>query len=132
MSGMPLLRRRKLLGAVGCVAVAIWSAVPWAASRSENARDRMVQKLLSLLPDWQRARQVGTVYLQSSLEQRAPPLALVETVLAAMGPNASSEAIRRYLVARIQQELQEVQVVSVDGWIMSPTEAQLCALSAAV
>ena len=132
MSGMPLLRRRKLLGAVGCVAVAIWSAVPWAASRSENARDRMVQKLLSLLPDWQRARQVGTVYLQSSLEQRAPPLALVETVLAAMGQNASSEAIRRYLVARIQQELQEVQVVSVDGWIMSATEAQLCALSAAV
>jgi hypothetical protein len=132
MSGMPLLRRRKILGALGCVAVAICSAVPWASSRSENAPDRMVQKLVSLLPDQQRARQVGTVYLQSSLGQSAPPLALVETVLAAMGPNASSKAIRQYLIARIQQELQDVQVVSVDGWIMSPTEAQLCALSAAV
>jgi len=48
-----------------------------------------------------------------------------------MGPDAGTEAIRRYVVARIRRELQEVQVVSLDGWIMSRTEVQLCGLAAA-
>jgi hypothetical protein len=48
-----------------------------------------------------------------------------------MGPAANKEAVRRYIAARIRRELQDAQVISLDGWIMSPTEAQLCGLAAA-
>jgi len=106
------------------------SIVLGAAPRSENARERVRKKLVSLLHDPQRAREVGAVYLQSPPGQRAPPLVLAETVLAETGAAAGIEAIRRYVVARIRRELEEVQVVSLDGWIVSPTEARLCALVA--
>ena len=131
MSGSPPLRRRWLLGAVAWATIAMWSAVPWAAPRSANARERVQKKLIALLHDPERARQVGAVYLQPSLGPLAPPQALAEAVLAAIGPNAGTEAIRRYIVAHIRRELQDVEVISLDGWIISPTEAQLCALAAA-
>lgn len=131
MSGPESLRRRWLLGAVAWGVMALKSAIPHAAPQSENARERVLKKLVSLLHDAGRARQVGAVYLQSLPGALAPPLELAETVLGEMGPNAGAEAIRRYVVAHIRRELQEVQVISLDGWIMSPSEGQLCALVAA-
>ena len=131
MTGSLLLRRRWFFGAVAGGAVSMWSIALRAAPRSENAHERVRKKLISLLRDPQRAREIGAAYLRSPPEQRAPPLALAETVLVETGPAAGIEAIRRYVVARIRRELEDAQVVSLDGWIISPTEAQLCALVAA-
>jgi hypothetical protein len=131
MSTPPSLPRRWLLGAAAWGVMALKSAIPHAAPRSEDARERMRKKLVSLLHDPGRARQVGAVYLQSPPGALAAPLELAETVLGELGPNAGTEALRRYVVARIRRELQEVRVISLDGWIMSPTEGQLCALVAA-
>jgi len=131
MSGSPSLRRRWLLGAAAWGAISMWGAAPWAAPRPEITREQMRKKLISLLRTPERARQVGVLYLQSPLARMVPPVALVDTALADMGPDAGIEAIRRYVVARIRREFQEVQVISLDGWIMSPTEAQLCGLSVA-
>jgi hypothetical protein len=134
MRAPPFLPRRWLLGAAAFGAISTWSSGLRAAPRSENAGERVRKKLVSLLHEPQRARQVGLVYLQSPPERLAPPpgppLGLAETVLAEMGPDAGNEAIRRYIVARIRRELQDGQVISVEGWIMSPTEAQLCGLAA--
>jgi hypothetical protein len=129
MTGSSSLRRRWLLGAAAWGAVSMWGAAPWAAHRPEITREQMRKKLISLLRTPERVRQVGVLYLQSPLARLVPPVALVDTVLADMGPNAGTEAIRRYVVARIRRELQEVRVISLDGWIMSQTEAQLCGLS---
>jgi hypothetical protein len=85
------------------------------------------KKLVSLLREPERAREVGAVYLQ---KRTGDPPGLADTVLAEMGPDAGSEATRRYIVACIRQELHDAQVINVDGWIMSPTEAQLCGLAA--
>ena len=130
MSGSSSLRRRWLFGSVAWGAMAMWNAVVRAAPRSEAARERVRKQLISLLHAQERAQQVGVAYLQSPPGRLAPPLALTEAVLADMGPDAGTEAIRRYIVARIRREFQEVQVISLDGWIMSPTEAQLCGLAA--
>jgi hypothetical protein len=127
MSGPPSLRRRWLLGAVAFGTTSVWSFGPQAALPRENACERVRKKLVSLLHEPERAREVGTVYLQ---ERPAAPLGLAETVLAETGPVASSDAIRRYIVACIRRELQDGQVINVGGWIMSPTEAQLCGLAA--
>ena len=130
MSGPPPLRRRLLLGAAAAGTMSVWSSAPWAVPPSENASERVLRKLVGLLHEPERARKVGAIYLQSPLGRLAPPAALAETALVELGPDANSEAIRRYILARIRRELQEVQVVSLDGWIMSSTEAQLCGLAA--
>jgi hypothetical protein len=131
MSGSPSLRRRWLLGAVALGTMSIWGSSSHAAPRCENARARVRKKLVSLLHEPERARKLGTVYLQSPFGRLAPPLELAETVLLEMGPDASTEAIRRDIVARIRRELLDVHVIGVDGWIISLTEAQLCGLAAA-
>jgi hypothetical protein len=128
MSGPPLRRRWVLAAALG--AMSMWSSGLKSAPRSENARERVRKKLVSLLHEPEYARKLGRVYLRSQPGRPVRPLELAETVLAEMGPRASSEAIRRYLVARIQRELQDAEVLSLDGWIMSPTEARLCSLAA--
>jgi len=131
MSGPPSLRRRCLLGVIALGTMSMWSSGPQAALRSENARERVQKKLVSLLHEPVRALKVGTVYLRSPPGRLAPPLGLAETVLAEMGPDAGSEAIRRNIVTRIRRELQDVQVISLDGWIISLTEARLCGLAVA-
>ncbi|MGC2203751.1 MAG: hypothetical protein WA633_26850 [Stellaceae bacterium] len=111
--------------------MSMWGSGSQADPPSQNARERVRKKLVSLLHEPERARKVGMVYLQSPSGRLAPPLGLAETVLAELGPDASNEAIRQYIVARIRRELQDAQLMSLDGWIMSPIEAQLCGLAAA-
>ena len=130
MNGSPYLRRRRLLGAVALGPISVWSSVSRAASRTANIRQQKRNKLTSLLHEPGRARRIGMVYLQSPSARYAPPLALVDAVLTEMGPDAGNEAIRGYIAARIRRELRDAQVISLDGWIMSPTEAQLCGLAA--
>ena len=130
MSASPSLQRRWLLGAAAFAAVSLRSFGLDAAVRCQNHFDCTRKKLLSLLDEPQRARMVGRTYLESSIARVAPPAGLVETVLAETGPDAGIEAISRYIVQRIRRELENVEVISLDGWIMSSTEAQLCGLAA--
>jgi hypothetical protein len=130
MSGPPPLRRRWFIGGVAFT-MSMWRSGAPAVPRSESACERMRKKLISLLHEPERARKVGAVYLRSPPGRLNPPTGLAETMLAEMGPNAGDEAIRRDIVARIRRELQDVQVISLDGWIMSLTEARLCGLVAA-
>jgi hypothetical protein len=129
VSRSPCLRRRWLLGAAALGTISMWDAASQSALSFENVRERVRKKLVSLLHEPERARKVGMAYLKSPSGRLAPPLALAETVLAELGPDTGTEPIRLYIVERIRREFQDVQVVSLDGWIMSPTEAQLCGLA---
>jgi hypothetical protein len=130
MSAPPSLRRRWLLGAAAFGAVSLQGFGLEAAVRCQSHSECTRKKLLSLLDEPQRARRLGRAYLESSIARVAPPAALVETVLAETGPDSGTEAISRFIVERIRRELQNVEVISLDGWILSPTEAQLCGLAA--
>src|SRR5262249_49427594 len=121
MSSPPSLRRRWLLGALAFGTTSMWSFGPQAAPPRKDPSQRVRKKLVSLLREPERAREVGAVYRQ---ERPAAAPGLANTVLAEMGPDAGSEATRRYIVARIRRELDDAQVINVDGWILSPTEAQ--------
>jgi hypothetical protein len=131
MSGPRSLPRRWLLGAVAVGTMSMWNWGAHAVPRSRNSCERMRKKLISLLHEPERARRVGTVYLRSPPGRLNPPIGLAEAMLAEIGPDAGDEAIRRDIVERIRRELQDVQVISLDGWIMSLTEARLCGLVAA-
>ena len=131
MSGPLSLQRRWLLGAMALGIMPMRSSCLLAAPRSGNARERVRQTLISLINEPGRARKVGRVYLRSPLGRRAPPLGLAEAVLQEMGPDAGAEAMRRHIVARIRRELQDGEVIGLDGWIMSLSEAKLSGLVAA-
>jgi hypothetical protein len=130
MSTAPSLRRRWLLGAAAFAAVSFRNLGLEAAVGCKSHFECTRKKLLSLLDEPQRVGRVGRAYLESPIAHVAPPAALVETVLAEMGPDAGIEPIRVYIVECIRRELQNVEVISLDGWIMAPTEAQLCGLAA--
>jgi hypothetical protein len=110
--------------------MAMWSSGSPAAPGNENACDGIQKTLISLLHEPERARKVGSAYLRSPAARLAPPQGLAKTVLAEIGPNAGDEAVRRDLVTRIRRELETAEVISLDGWIISPTEARLCGLAA--
>jgi hypothetical protein len=132
MSNWPSPRRRWFIGVAASSVIALrWNRGTAPAIQTENAFERARKKLVLLLHEPERARKVGSVYLRSAARQQAPPRELVETVLSKLGPDAGDEAMRRFIVARIRGELRDAQVISVDGWIMSPTEARLCGLAAA-
>jgi hypothetical protein len=130
MSAPPHLGRRWLLGAVVVSAISPWSGGAQADRRDEPDCERVRRQLVSLLREPEQARRLGTIYLRSPLAPRVAPLTLAQSVLAKLGPNAQREAVRDYIADRIRCELETVEVVSVDGWIMSSTEAQLCGLAA--
>jgi hypothetical protein len=122
--------RRWFFSAMAVSTMSRWSGGADAALPYENQCERMRKKLVSLLPEPQRARPIGTLYLRSAIGQLAPALGLAKTVLAELGPDAGEEAIRGYIAGRIRGELQNVEVISLNGWILSPTEARLCGLVA--
>jgi hypothetical protein len=130
MSGPLSLQRRWLLGAMLGI-MPMRSSCLLAVPRPENARERVRKTLISLINEPERARKVGTAYLRSPLSRRAPPLGLAEAVLREMAPDAGTEAMRRHIVARIRRELQDGEVIDLDGWIMSLSEARLSGLVAA-
>jgi hypothetical protein len=131
MKPLSSLSRRSLLWAAGLAALSPGSLDPGPAIGARNTCERMRNRLVSLLHEPARASTVGAVYLQSPVGQRSPPLTLVKTVLAEMGPDAGKESMRLHIAGRIRRELHEARVISLDGWIMSPTEAWLCGLAAA-
>ncbi|HUC09228.1 MAG TPA: hypothetical protein VL985_02245 [Stellaceae bacterium] len=131
MSDAPFPRRHWLFGvmSLGIMATRL-SRGAGAAERTEDPRERMRKRLVSLLHEPERARKVGAVYLRSPTQPLAPPAELDDEVLAELGPEAGDDALRRFIVARIRRELRDAQVISLDGWILSPTEARLCRLAA--
>jgi hypothetical protein len=130
MSAPPILGRRWFIAAMAFGAASSWRCRAEADRGSGRDGEQVRRKLVSLLHEPERAQRIGMIYLESRPETLAAALALIEVVLAEIGPDARREALRGYILARIRRELEKVEVVSVDGWIMSSTEAQLCGLAA--
>lgn len=123
------LPRRGMLGAVACGGVWLCSAKLSATPPLGSDYQRVRSKLITLLPEPTQARRIGVAYLRSPLATLAPPGGLVDAVLFSVGANASAAVMRRDIAARIRLELRDVRLVSLDGWLLSETEARLCGLA---
>ena len=75
------------------------------------------------------AQRVGKVYLRAHRGERGR---LEELIFAGSRWEAVSErggdVVRRLLAAQIHEDFREGRTVSVAGWVLSVTEARLCAL----
>lgn len=134
MSARPTIsRRRLLLGGAGVGLSALWwsSGAWWWPTRS-RASDGV--RLAGLLPHQDSARIVGREYLRG-----APAAADLDrlTTLVLRGLDLEGGALaavddrrlRQLVLRRTGQDFREGRTVAVDGWLLSATEARLCALA---
>ena len=120
----------RLLAGAGCLLVARGDSRGPDRGATPEA---LAARIVSLVPDRRQAAVLGRAYLRE-----APAEASVAGLVAAIstgcvpdfGSHAGSEAgLRRALSARIRRDYAERRVVDVRGWLLSPTEARICALA---
>jgi hypothetical protein len=129
-------RRRFLAWLLGSLAL----GAPFASRLARADADLPLRDTLPwldrLIPHPESAARLGRSYLEAHPEHADRPLLLSNIERAAMSGlgSASTPADPAQLVAGLQQAVRrdyaQGEVVSVDGWILSITEAQLYALAA--
>jgi hypothetical protein len=91
-------------------------------------------KLAGLFEHQESARIVGVEYLKK-YPQEADARLLQDRIAAGFAggytvlAHASDSAIRQLIEDRVRQDFETEQIVKLQGWILSVTEARLCALT---
>lgn len=120
----PCLSRRELL------TLALAAGLLHGFPRIASAIPSGTKALLGALPNRAAAATLGRAYLAASPAE-ADPGRLLSLLEATLGSDASDEAA---LLARIDRQLRSEYIrgdlVDVDGWLLSRTEARLYALAA--
>ena len=127
-------RRQLLELLLSGVAACLWSSTgrlnPGAADDLERTR----QLLISLFSDRRSVHAIAAAYLGTLARERASPAALTRAVLGQMSISSAAAmtvpALRRIIAERMQLDFLHDDIVCIDGWMLSKTEASLCALAA--
>lgn len=131
ISRRAFLRTTALLGA-GALG---WSGVVKGLlrTRPQTAADPVSSGVASLFSDPARARAVGMEYLRTVAVESDPPR-LRRLIMTRLGlaerPLPPPERLRAEIARGIREDFAAGQTVQVAGWILSRTEARVCALVA--
>ena len=122
-------RRRFLLAAAGAAAAAAIGpgALILLIDRMWKD-DAAVAAIRALITHRADADQLGRAYLAMHRDERSSA-ALLRHLLGPMPPASAAETPGR-IAARIRADYRAARTVTVEGWILSRTEARLCALVA--
>jgi len=143
------MSRRKFLllgGGIGGSLLAT-PGLTWLGSIWQDQEKTLHSRLTTLFHHQQSARMIGRTYLQRYPQEGNIQVLLEKVVAEASGipsdssfntPPSSADRLRRagdrelmdVLQRRIRQDFVEEKVVKLQGWILSATEARLCALRA--
>jgi hypothetical protein len=122
------------LGAGGAMLVA--PDLPHALSAWLTGHSPLAIKISALPSHRQSARVVGLAYLQQYPHEADERLLLERLAASVAGGEAlsrsSDQELKALLASAIRQDFAAERVVKIQGWILSATEARLCALSALV
>ncbi len=122
-------RRRVVAAGLASVAVLCGWGGAWRQTGSAGSLPRRL--LNAVLPNLASAQAIGHVYLRAGRAAEASVERLMPLIFAGQPPAATSAAAFRTFIAwRVQRDFAEGAVVRVDGWMLSVTEARLCALAA--
>ncbi len=86
--------------------------------------------LAGLFTDRRSAGAVGAAYLRSVDDAEARPERLMRSILGDSPATMGQAELKQVIGTRIRGDFTENAVVVVDGWMLSRTEARLCALIA--
>jgi hypothetical protein len=126
---MSVSRRFVLIAA----AAALGFSTPSIGAAAEAARETAL-RLRAMMRPRSSARAVGLAYLARYPEEADAAL-LTRRLLAGLGQEPETarlddRALRRRVAARVSADFAEGRTASLDGWLLSRTEARLCALAA--
>jgi hypothetical protein len=130
-------RRRFLLGAcAAAVPVALAPLKPWRAIVEATGGRTPAARLAGLLAHRNSARSLGRAALGALPGATTAP-ALAAAVLGDLPAgtrlaDTSDDDLRSLVATRVREDFDAGQTVQVDGWILSCTEARLCALASRV
>ena len=88
---------------------------------------RAAERLAGVFQHPDSAARLGRLYLDGA-PQEADTAHLLTLIGAAPAATETDEALRARLEARIREDFINDDLVAVDGWLVSRTEARLCAL----
>lgn len=120
------VNRRQFMQAALSVACTI-SVGQFVIVPSSPTQHPLLPHLAALLPHQQSARLIGQHYLQHH-----PQEAQVAHLLAALVPASTPmelAALRQHMASQISTDFATDRVVKLQGWVLSCTEARLCALA---
>lgn len=115
----------------------IRSRLPSSVAAWLDGRSLLTSRLISLFKHQDSARIVGLEYLQS-YPGEADEYVLTDLISAGFTggsellSRADEHELRELLVREMRQDFEVEKVVKLQGWILSVTEARLCALAALV
>jgi len=109
--------------AAGIVGAALGLRLYWNPGRTSAE----AQRLARLLPHTDSAARLGRRYLEGT-PQEADAGRLLTLIDATPADGEADAALRERLDARTRQDFIAGATVAVDGWLLSVTEARLCAL----
>jgi hypothetical protein len=127
-------RRQVLELLLSGVAACVWSSTERISLGAADDLERARQLLISLFSDRRSVHAIAAAYLGKLAREQASPAALTQAILGQMSISSAARmttpAIRRIIAERIQLDFLSDDIVSIDGWMLSKTEACLCALAA--
>ena len=127
-------RRQLLELLLSGVAACLWSSTRRINLADNDDLERARQLLISLFSDRRCVHAIAAAYLGTLARERASPAALTRAILGQMSISSAAgmtvPAIRRIIAERIQLDFLCDDIVCIDGWMLSKTEACLCALAA--
>ncbi|MGZ3777630.1 MAG: hypothetical protein ACXVIY_02405 [Mucilaginibacter sp.] len=101
-------------------------SVPFAEGCAHKSEPLALPLLFSHFADKNTITQTGLAY-RKMFENENSQSALGE-VLSANGPTMDADALRLALAKQVKQDFVMGKIVTVDGWVLSVTEARQCAL----
>jgi hypothetical protein len=131
-----ILTRRGFLRMTCAIVAMLPTRLPdlFAGTAGSPGRDRLAAKLDGFFHDKDSARAVGREYLRIAPVE-ADTLKLTELICAGRPERyaelsyASTVKLRRMLLHQQREDFDKGRIVNVKGWILSQTEARLCALA---
>jgi len=128
----PALPRRTLLAACTACAVAGFAKLSdvTLSARTPTGDGSPHRVLAAVLPNLASAQAIGHAYLAAGRAAEASVERLMWLIFAGQLPSLSTDTnVRAFIGQRLQRDFIDGAVVRVDGWMLSVTEARLCALS---
>ena len=121
------LSRRSLI-ALTIIGAAVACVTPLKSRRTLKLMPNELTQVFSRYRAY--ARRVGQRYIDCTQPVGSLTDVLSSLNLPSVPANSGTDSIGTLLTDRIQQDFREGRTVQVDGWILSETEAKLCALVA--
>jgi hypothetical protein len=127
-----MTRRAFVLSLLGTTAAFIFTSIGCRERVSSKTMALYMPEFLSLIIDENTIRNIGLAYISIAPNQTTESFLISKLMTDQNGKplsrTLSAKNISSALRIKIQQDFQKGQYLFVDGWILSETEAQQCAL----